>query len=346
MNVVVVVAIVALLTTILSHTTADGHALHLVSDAYGNESLLLDTTLAGTPTLFLVDTAYANAPVISTSFLGVQHECAFGSVQHRFRRGLDAMHRDRARTADGSHESLHRVLLRHGRCRSFTSGCTMRLMSIGETVENQADMLLCPALVFDGKPDRLADLNADVLVTNPLPNTPHILTIDYLLHRAPCVLKPKAQRIVFRAPPTARLGFHVHDVRTVGGAMVLPVRVAGVTLHVIVDTGASATLALAPDAVGRLSTYQRQQRHVLQVGVNGERVCSDILSATLSIGTIDLGTIDVLANSSTVPGADGYVGMGVLRALDLWIAPGQLGVRRSGLAPSSIGIASHGSCAS
>ena len=29
-------------------------------------------------------------------------------------------------------------------CRSFTSGCTMRLMGIGTTTEARADMLLCP----------------------------------------------------------------------------------------------------------------------------------------------------------------------------------------------------------
>ena len=45
-------------------------------------------------------------------------------------------------------------------------------------------MMVCPPLAFQShSPKAGAAVRADVLVTNPLPNSVHILTIDYLLSR-------------------------------------------------------------------------------------------------------------------------------------------------------------------
>ena len=167
--------------------------LHLVRDAHGNEALVVDARLArASRTLFMVDSAYAGAPVLSTSLLAVEAEgergAAHGDVAARYRRTVERLRR--GVTDAARHAAVHR-LLASGRCRAYTSGCTMRLMGIGATTETQADMLLCPALELDGRaPDAYVD--ADVVVTHPLPHTPHILTVDYLLHRAPCAILPRA----------------------------------------------------------------------------------------------------------------------------------------------------------
>lgn len=313
--------------------------LHIVADTAGNEVLLLDARVGAHSALFMLDTAYAGAPVISTSHLSVQGSCAWGSVTQRYRRCL-ARAKDKKNKQNTTVPSVDRVLLADGTCRAFTSGCTMKLMGIGETVENQSDMLLCPSLVFDGRPLAHDGPGADVLVTNPLPGAPHILTMDYLLHRAPCLVCPGAGRIYFGISGMERAAlartFTFHDVRVLGGAFVIKVILGGAELDMVVDTGAAATVAVSSSSVDRLRVCTRDAttpRSVTQVGVNGERVCSNVLRAALRVGdtpnSLDLGEVDVLANDTPVQGADGYLGMGVLRAVDLWIEPYRLGIRRS-----------------
>jgi len=333
--------------------------MHLLADADGNESLVFDARLSGERTFFLLDTAYAGAPVLSSSLLAAQRACATSfapggdDVGARYR-GCLARMRDAAAGGGGDGGSAAPVrdfLMRNGACRAYTSGCTMRLMGISETVENQADMLLCPSveLGVDGGGGGGRG-GADVLVTNPLPGSPHILTVDYLLHRAPCVLCPARRLAHFRVTPLhpslRRASFELHEARFVGGAYVVPMRVGGATLSVVVDTGASASLSVSSSAAGRLGECARgEARRVTQVGVNGERVCSDVVSARVEVGSIDFGTVEVLVNTSPVQGADAYCGMGILRAVDLWLEPHCIGFRRSGLPPRrDVASASRGEC--
>jgi predicted aspartyl protease len=222
-------------------------------------------------------------------------------------------------------------------------------MGIGETVENQADMLLCPSISFDGRRDNDV-IDADILVTNPLPGSPHILTMDYLLHRAPCVVLTRAERIYFRLPVSMaslmRPTFEFHDVRMVGGAFSVHFVVGDARLDLVVDTGASTTISLSSTSLKKLQTCAATTKSVIQVGVNGERVCSNVVSTNVRVGRIDLGNVEVLANTAPVQGSDGYVGMGLLRALDMWFEHGRLGVRRSGLSIRSIDRTRSSSCPS
>ena len=324
-----------------THTT---HRIGLVSDAHGNEALVVAAYVDGTSTLFLIDTAYAGAPVLSTSLLGAFRplETTTSSLESRYRSALAA---SRSAT-DTQRATAVRKLLRSGRCRAFTSGCTMRLMGIGETTETQADMLLCPSIALDGHID--AALDADVLVTNPLQGSPHILTIDFLLHRHPVVLCPREQTLRTRLSHTEMASlaptFHFFPARFVGGAPTLPVRVGDVMLHVVMDTGAAAPLSLGAHAAERVRTCTSAQMRAMQVGVHGERICSDVLQAEVRVGTLDLGTVAVHANTQDVQGADGYMGMGVLRALTLCLEPHRIGVRLSGLPTRNSQSTSKGSC--
>ena len=339
--VVVAAAVVALARQLYAASPRNRRALHLVDDGHGNESLVVDVTLGGLRTLFMVDTAYAGAPVISTSFLNVQSRCAGGSVSARARSCL-ALLRSEVTEDDRQAGVAHRLLART-HCRAFTSGCTMRLMGIGETRENQADMLLCPSIRIDGRDD-VSPVAADVLVSNPLRGTPHILTMDYLLHRAPCTLLPGRGEIVFHDYSG---GFETLDATMMGGSFVVPFRVGGTVLQIVLDTGAGICLSLAPTAVERLSACAfpaSGRTSVTQMGVNGERVCADVLRAEVSVGSLHLGEVDVLANDAPVQGADGYAGMAFLRALDLRFEYARVGVRFSGLPVRPVASAALGTC--
>lgn len=117
-------------------------------------------------------------------------------------------------------------------------------------------------------------------------------------------------------------------------------------MQMVVDTGASTTVSISSTSIDRIKTCRvaSDAGHVVQVGVNGERVCSNIFRAPLSVGRLSLGEVDVLANSMPVQGADGYVGMSVLRSLDMWFEQGRLGLRRSGLAIRNIQRKTSGTC--
>jgi hypothetical protein len=203
-------------------------------------------------------------------------------------------------------------------------------MGIGETAENQSDMLLCPSIRIDGERD-VDPVQADIFVSNPLRGTPHILTMDYLLHRAPCSIYMRHGRMVFY--DTKAVGFENVPTSMMGGSFVVTMTVGGAPMNIVLDTGASISLSISSTSLKKLKncSVDAPAKRIRQRGVNGEEVCSDMLLADVNIGTIALGTVSVLANDTPVQGSDGYAGMALLRALDMRFEPNRVGVRRSGL---------------
>lgn len=345
---IVLVAIASVLVRLIwrAQRAASRVRVHLVTDTVGNEALVLSGTFAGDRRgLFMIDTAYAGAPVLSTSYLATRCDSrSFATVQERYRTCVGEV-RTKV-TEEERHRSVAQ-LIAAGNCRAFTSGCTMRLMSIGTTSEAQSDMLLCPSLRFDGA--RAGDMvDADVMVTHSLPGSVHILTIDYLLHRAPCLILPRKGSFYLKLSPTNRVRFRptfeFHPVQLVGGAMAIEMLVGGAPMWIVVDTGAAAALSISEDARARMQRQQETGMRAFQSGVNGERVCSNAMHSDVAIGSIRFDDIEVFANVGGVEEADGYAGMGLLRALDLWLEPGTIGLRLSGLKPQASTATSAGTC--
>ena len=95
---------------------------------------------------------------------------------------------------------------------------------------------------------------------------------------------------------------------------------------------ASAPLSLnKTTATARTGGDVESARKVVQTGVNGERVCSDVIRATVRIMSLDFGRMQVLVNQTPTRNADGYAGMGMLRAMDILFEAERIGFRRSGL---------------
>ena len=145
-----------------------------------------------------------------------------------------------------------------------------------------------------------------------------------------------------------RPSFEFHpEPRLVGGAFSVAMTVGGTELQIVIDTGAAAALSLSADAIAKLETCQGLEvpQKAIQTGVNGERICSDVLSARVQIGrTVAFDHVQVFANSEDVQGADGYAGMGLLRAVDVWLSPHEVGFRPSGRMPSKSLALAPGSC--
>ena len=329
------------------------HRMHLVDDGMGNESLVVDTIVAGRNMLFLLDTAYAGAPVLSASYLahldeeGDPYGRSFlgpwpSNVRKRY---LRAMRRLSEPVSDEQlFDALDRLYQRSG-CRSYTSGCTMRLMGIGETSESNADMFLCPPIRIDGKAPR--EWDADVLVTNSLRGSVNILTNDYLAHHSPCMILISSGKLVLGASPLHRHRFRELPSTLVGGAYMVPMTVAGVTLQIVIDTGACATLSLSKSVLSKLDTCVRRDtplRRILQMGVNGERICSTLLTMPVECAGVRVPDLEVCINSSDVESSDGYAGMGFLRMFDMYVTPTTIAFRRNHLTHTPIRGSTEGSC--
>lgn len=315
--------------------------VYMVADGLGNESLIVNASVGGLKTLFMIDTAYGGAPVLSTSFLSVQDRCSVGDVYSRTKRCL---HELRTTVTDDERSlAIAQRLVQRTHCRAFTSGCTMRLMGIGETAENQSDMLLCPSIRIDGQRD-VDPVEADIFVSNPLRGTPHILTMDYLLHRAPCSIYMRHGSLVFY--DAHAVGFVNVPTSMMGGSFVVTMNVGGAPMNIVLDTGASISLSISSTSLEKLNncSVDAPAKRIRQRGVNGEEVCSDMLLADVTIGPIALGMVSVLANDTPVQGSDGYAGMGLLRALDLRFEPNRVGIRRSGLPVRTPNGHSPGTC--
>jgi len=328
--------------------------LYLVNDSNGlNESLVLEAKLNGERTLFMLDSGYAGSLVISTSYMAVQHKCRRGDALTRYRKSLKLL---RAGVSDDERHDVVDRLVRHRKCQSYTSGCTMTLAGIASTVQQQADMLLCHPVEFKTRwgwyatPTSHSKPRADVLVTNALPTSVNILTCDYLIHSSPALIKMKSQTLeLFLSPLVVSLcasSFTFVDSKMLGGAFVIPIALSGgEVVHCTMDTGAPGPICLGPSAIGKLSKCQRSMKKVIQVGVNGERICSDILFTSGSVGGIRFDTMGVFANDMDTDGVDGYVGLAVLRALDILILPNSIALRPSGLKPNTqFSGASPGTC--
>jgi hypothetical protein len=324
---------VLLVVVVLLHDAGPSGTLHLVEDSLGNEALVVEGVVGGRSMLFMVDTAYAGAPVLSTTYLATAS--ARGSVDARYRAAVDAV---RATPPAARHAALAAFLAASG-CRSYTSGCTMRLMGIGATTEARADLLLCPDVALGD------DLRGpEVFVTHPLPSSVHILTMDFLLHRAPCLLLPARGVLQCGASFADCAAFDSLEPTFVGGSVCVAMTVGGEALRIVLDTGSAAPLSLSRRAAGTITRCAASGMRATQRGIHGENVCSDVLRADVRVASIVLAGVQVFANAGDVEGADGYAGMGMLRALDLRLAPDSIGVRRSGLPTRDSTAVREGSC--
>jgi hypothetical protein len=299
-----------------------------------NESLLLETNLEKQDTLFLIDTGYAGPPVISSSYLAIEDSSGlplnerYARITRRLAKGVDS---------NARHRAIDSFLRRRG-CVAYTSGCTMRLMGIGDVQEQQADMLLCGPLRIRSIDGTMAApmtrVDANVFVTNPLPTSVHILTCDYLVHASPTLIDIGNGVLKLSLSQTEavaqRATMSMHPIDMSGGAFVVPIRLGGVVFRVTVDTGAPGPVSLGRSAGARMKSCMREKKALHQEGVNGERVCSEITRTDMSFAGNMVNDVPVFVNDTEVEGVDGYVGMGVLRAFNILILPDGIGFAPNG----------------
>jgi hypothetical protein len=302
------------------------------------EVLVLGAKLNGTPRLFLLDTGYAGPPVLSINYLASASSYS-NDPTREFKNAMRQMTEKRL-SVDEETRALASFVA-SSRCVSYTSGCTMRLMSIGGVQEQQAYLFLCDALQFKTVSGRyLAPRKSDIVVTHALPETINILTCDYLTQMAPCLLSMKKETLSVQmdAAQYAALlpTFTMFEFRQNGGAFVASFFLSSLEFHLTIDTGASSTICLSREAGDRLRRHADAKLtavdgNIVQEGVNGERVCATLLRTDVVFANKVWADCHVLHNDKSMKGVDGYAGLAFLRAYDWLICKQQIGCRLSGL---------------
>lgn len=334
-QIVAAILLVLCLTRQIVHRKYNCFRMHLLAADDINECLVMEGLVAGKSCLLMIDTGYAGPPVLSMSYLSLDDEdddvkVRYTRIMKRLRKGVSA--EDQNRGVD--------EFIRRSGCMAYTSGCTMRLMGIGSTQEQQADMLMCDMLQLRtasgsyGSPKRAtSNAHADVFVTNPLPSSVHIITCDFLLHSSPSLLEISSNTLRLnmsvQEEVVCKAGMTMLPMVLSGGSFVVDLILGGVSFKCTVDTGSPGPICLSSRAAARLTrcNQNREGRVLRQSGVNGEDICSEIVSASLEFCHKTFQDVPIFANDMNTDQVDGYVGLAVLRAFDILITPAGIGFR-------------------
>lgn len=320
----------------LCKSTSKRFKMHVLDHDGLNEALILETKLGARDFLFLIDTGYAGAPVLSRHYLAVRDPVHVNIVE-RYKKIMQDMSRV---TEDDEHRALTDYIQTCG-CLPYTSGCTMKLMGIGSTVEQQSDMLMCPMLQIKTVHDRFyapkrdAAPHADVFVTNSLRSSIHILTSDFLLHHSPTLISISKRQMETNIPPAVFLSmmpqFVMQDSLFSGGSFVVKFSVQETEFECTLDTGAPGPICLGSQAVKKIKKcFLRESKVLKQTGVNGEDICSELIETDVKFCNQVL-RVPIFVNNHPTDHVDGYMGIGFLRAFDLLFTHQQVGFKRNGL---------------
>ena len=319
-----------------------GNELRMHEVKGSNPCLVVRARLGAHETVFCVDTGFAGPCLLSLPCLA--HERTHPAAGADVAEWCDATQRALARSGGASQAEQEAALqrfLRTTRSSDFTSGCTMRLASIGATKEQTSEILLAPPLALETKDNTWSAPRAcsgqpvaELLTSTPMA-TLHLLTCDWLAQNSPALLLPAdgALRTNLSADEFAVERRTLRSLsRTLsGGAFVATVRVEGVGLRVTVDTGAACYLSIGKQAASKLAACKATNKSMQQLGVNGERVCSTQVLASVELAGELARDVPVLVNDMNLDGEDGYVGICFLRHFDLCVTPRELFARRNAL---------------
>jgi len=283
----------------------------------------------------VVDTGFAGPPLLSLPFLstesGIQQSA---SQHHRQGSGLPDVRETQ------QHLALNKFLAQNA-CVSYTAGCSVNLVGIGSSTNVTSDTILSPPILLVGANGDLvcgktcAGLAlADVISTTPMATT-HILTLDWLRQLAPCCLMPQSGQIALSIPPHTmakmRPSFTPVTREMSGGAFVAQIKVGGVSMRATVDTGAVVFVAIGASAARKIRNCSVQvPRKVQQTGVNGEQICSEVVTTTVEFAGVEVTDIEAYLNDADLGDVDAYIGAAFLVGFDLLIMGDELLARHTG----------------
>lgn len=313
--------------------------LNLVADPEF-AALLLVGRIGTHKTFFQIDTGYGGAPVLSARQFA--YELAKRPVVTQAT--LEAVYRDCSRSLvniSGPMEAMRKYAHDVG-CESFTAGCSIEAISIGTTETRHNELLHCPCVqvlsidgcdtdeVYHCPVKNKSGLKSETVMMSSY-DGPHILTSDWLLQIAPLVLWIGFGKIEFprdRREAWLRKQFACQKYALSGGAPVIRCHVGtGRKLRILVDTGAAAGLTLDRKFA---SLVDKANRKLMLRGSSGETLCSDVGHVSFGLSSERLVVPTTLADVGDEE-IDGFCGLHILRAFDIFLSSTIIGFKRNGL---------------
>ena len=322
-----------------------------------NKNAVICARIGTRDTLFMIDTGYAGAPVLHLPALVCEERLSTtGAAEERVAALLASLHAYTC-TQSEQEEALKRFV-RAQACTEYTAGCTTRLMGIGTTRESTSDLILAPALqICDTAgefhaPRVCAGLPVADLFSTSRNAAMHILTLDFLLHVAPCLLSFSHETLEVGLSDDRflleRVSFTSCATSFSGGSFVAHIWLNGQRMACTVDTGAAICISLSRSAGERLRQCEQDApMRLSQRGVNGEHICSDIVHCDVSFAGTDLSHVPVLLNDYDLDDVDGYIGLLFLMSFDLLMTPSSLSCRFNGTpidTTATASVAQPGAC--
>ena len=306
-------------------TPGTTHALFTDSKT---STLLLDTRIRTLRTIFLIDTGYAGPCVLNTHFMARKTVDEDEDVVQ----ALDGVRGKRLATQEYAALQQFMALTASS---DFTSGCRMQLTGISTSTHKHSDLVLTHPLSFrttegDYSCPKSALPAADILVTNSVVDTPHILTMDYIRHHAPCMIETQRKRVTWCMSTfafAAAVSFTHVSRHLSGGVFLIPVNIGGVVAKCVLDTGSEMCVTLSPH-VGHAIRCTGAWKSISQSGIQEQRACSAVVEAAVEVA----GSVfePCLVGINTIEShVDGFVGMGLLRCFDLLITRNDVWLRRN-----------------
>ena len=176
-------------------------------------------------------------------------------------------------------------------------------------------------------------------MTNDGMQSPHILTIDYLIHISPVILDFDRKIMKYGLGMIDLVPLQLAYTKCTsdfsGGAFAAMVTVGGVPIRCTVDTGASITISVSKSKKENMKC-KSLNKTLRQTGINGENICSDIYEADVHFCNSTLPGSIVFVNSNEVEDTDGYIGIGLLKCFNMLIHEDSLFCKRNRQTPSAM----------
>ena len=300
-------------------------------------SFLVETRIGDHWTYMLLDTGFGGTPLLSLPLLAEETGKRVSPSDHSSFVSSCGKH-----DSKGQETALTSFLSKLG-CASFTGGCTQRLNGIGSSETMTTDTLLTPPVQFVSDssglpfgPRHVSGMpSADIFSTTTMQTT-HILTLDVLRQSSPCLLSPREGTLTFSLRTGEMRGerptFTALTSTLRGGSFVCKAKVGGTDFELADDTGASTYVSLGEEAARRIRDYDSSsERHMVQIGVGEEKICSDVVAADVTVSDgISFSSVPICLNDTPSGDVDGYIGACFLECLDMLITKDELLIRRNG----------------
>lgn len=189
--------------------------------------------------------------------------------------------------------------------------------------------------------------HAEVLTANVSHRRPNLLTMDYIKDVAPSVLWTRdGVWEVCRGVRAAWLGsvFGTESAEYVNGIPAVFATLMGESaskqVKLLIDTGGGFAVLLNPSALdggGAGNVLASTPYSVEHVSVHGDSMCGKVGTSSVRIAGSTLQSVPVVVNTGKagVSNADGLIGMGLLRCMDIYLGKRHVGLRLNGQKPIS-----------